>query len=51
MKHAINVLALVFVGYPCLAVGYVVAAAVSGFRTGAYFYDKHEDAAIKRFVQ
>ena len=49
MKYAIHFLAFFFVGWPSLIAGYVWAAICSGWKTGAFMHQHHEDAAIDKW--
>jgi hypothetical protein len=49
MKYLVNVTANLLLGWPSLAVGYMVAAIISGFKTGKYMYEDHEEAALYKF--
>ena len=50
MKLLLNVLSVVFLGWPALIVGYVVAAIKSGYLTGAFLYYKAEEEAMDKFT-
>lgn len=51
MKYVINFICTVLISLPATVVGYLYAAIVSGFRTGLFIYDRHEDASIKKWVK
>lgn len=51
MKYMVNLLAVTFIGWPAVIVGYLWSAAASGWSTGAFLYERHEAAAIKKFVK
>jgi len=51
MKYLGNILTTLLLGWPALVVGYAYAALKSGFLTGQAMQDRHEVAAIKRFVK
>lgn len=50
MGILLNVLAVVFLGWPALVVGYLVAAIKNGYLVGVHIYGKHEDEALHKFV-
>ena len=49
MKSLLAVLAVIFLGWPALIVGYAAGAIKSGFLIGVFLYDKHEEEAIDKF--
>jgi hypothetical protein len=51
MKLLIHFLAFFFLGWPALIAGYLWACVTSGWTTGKHMHDRHEDAAIKRWVK
>ena len=51
MKYVLNILAVTFIGWPSAVVGYLWSAASSGWSTGCFLYQRHEDAAIRKFIQ
>jgi hypothetical protein len=51
MKYAINIVAMTLFGWPALIAGYIWRAVVSGFETGTFLHEKHEDAAIDKFTK
>jgi hypothetical protein len=50
MKYLIHLVVTIFVGWPALFAGYLWAAVVSGWRDGKFTHDRHEDAAIKKWL-
>lgn len=46
-----NVLAVFFIGWPSMVVGYIATAIKAGYLTGAHFYNAHESAAIDKFCK
>lgn len=50
MKYAVNIAAVVLLGWPALMLGYAWAAIRAGWSTGSFLYNRHEDAAIAKFV-
>jgi hypothetical protein len=50
MKYVFSCLSVTFVGYPTLVLSYLWSAAKSGWSLGAFLYQRHEDAAIAKFV-
>ena len=51
MKYIVNVLSVLFFGWPSLVIGYIATAIKSGFDTGVDLYNRHEVAAIDKFVK
>lgn len=51
MKYVFNIITVVIFGYPSLILSYIVSAIISGWSTGKYLFNKHEDESIKRFVK
>lgn len=49
MKYLINFLAIVFVSWPALVVGYAFEAAKDGFKIGRNICKKHGDDLLERF--
>lgn len=43
----LNVLCMIFLGYPAMFVGYLFGAVKSGFSTGVFFYDRHETQILE----
>lgn len=48
--RVVNIVCLLLLGYPAMAIGYLWGAIRSGFTTGAFFYDRHEDQNVGGFV-
>ena len=51
MKYVFNILAVTFIGWPSAVAGYLWSAASSGWSTGCFLYQRHEDAAILKFTE
>ena len=51
MKYVFNILAVTFIGWPSAVAGYLWSAASSGWSTGCFLYQRHEDAAIRKFTK
>ena len=51
MKYVFNILAVIFIGWPSVVAGYLWSAASSGWSTGCFLYQRHEDAAIRKFTK
>jgi hypothetical protein len=50
MKYLIHFLVFFCIGWPSLIAGYLWAAIASGWSAGKFMHDRHEDAAIKRWL-
>jgi hypothetical protein len=46
----INILALIVIEWPALVIGYVTTAIKKGYKTGVFLHDRHEKAALDKFV-
>ena len=51
MKYILNILSVTFIGWPSLVAGYLWSAASSGWSTGHFLYQRHEDEAIRKFTR
>ena len=51
MKYVCSVFAIAFIGWPFLLAGYLWSAASSGWSVGRLLYQRHEDAAISKFIK
>ena len=51
MKYVLNILFVLFIGWPFLVAGYLCSAALSGWSTGYLLYQRHEDEAIRKFIK
>ena len=51
MKYVFNILAVTFIGWPSAVAGYLWSAASSGWSTGCFLYQRHEDAAVRKFTE
>lgn len=50
MNYVLNFITVLFFAWPAQIIGYIVAAIVSGYKTGVFLYNRHEQAAINKFV-
>jgi hypothetical protein len=50
VKYVFNFFAILLISWPGIVVGYIVGAAVSGYKVGRFLYDQGEDAAIEKFT-
>lgn len=51
MKYLLNILSVVFVGWPAVVAGYVFYTVKHGFIIGYCEADRHEAAAIQKFCK
>ena len=51
MKYVCSVFVVTFIGWPFILAGYLWSAASSGWSAGCLLYQRHEDAAIRKFTQ
>ena len=51
MKYIIRILVFTFVGWPVMVISYLWHAAEAGWIMGAFIYEEHEAAAIKKFLK
>ena len=49
MKYIINILAIAFLGFPALVLGYLYEVITDSFSTGRFICSKHTDAATEKF--
>ena len=49
MKIAINILVVLFISWPTLVIGYIVAAIIDGYGAGTWHFDEHCRTTAKFF--